>query len=82
MAHFLGDDVIKEKPKKQTYPNPDDIHRKPQISKGFFSVQTTRLHESCRGLNSSLALVPVDASLAKLAVSGRLMLFKQFLDFC
>jgi len=57
-THCPGNDNIKEKPKNsKTYPNPDDIHRKPQtqISKNFFSVQTTRLHESFEGLNSSLA---------------------------
>jgi len=52
-ADCPGDDVIKGKPKNSiTYPNSDHIHRKPQthISKVFFPMQTTRLHES---LNSS-----------------------------
>jgi len=56
--HCPGDDVIKEKPKNsRTYSNPDEVHRKSQtqISKFFFSVQTTRLQESFEGLNSSLA---------------------------
>ena len=68
----------------KAYPNPEDIHPKPQtqISKVFFSVQTTRFHESFDDLNTSLALASGELSPATQAVSGRLTLFLHFFDFC
>jgi len=45
-------------------------------------VQTTRLHESFEGLNSSLAQASGELSPVAQAAGGRLMLFLQFLDFC
>jgi len=50
--------------------------------KSFFSVQTKRLHESFDGWYSSLAQAAGELSLAEPAVSGRFMLFLQFLYFC
>jgi len=65
------------------YPHSDDTHRKSQtqISKVYFSVQTTTLHASFEGSNSSLSCSYGQLSLSVQVISGRLMLFLLFSDF-
>ena len=50
-------------------------------SNNFF-IETRRLHKSFEGLNSFLAYASGELSLVEEAVSGKLMRFLPFLDFC
>jgi len=56
LAHCPSDDDIKPQ-KSKTYPLSDNTHQnsQTQVSKSFFSDQTTTILESFEGANSSLA---------------------------
>jgi len=82
-AHCRGDDVIIEQRKK---PNLPFFWRHPPKTlnpnlKSFFSVQTTRLHESFEGSNSSLAYSSGELSKIVMPPVGDSMHFLQFSDF-